>query len=401
MARILVIGYSSRYIASAAARCGHEVYSIDAFCDVDLKQCTRQARSIVEYTGKGTQYITDEDVLDLIAEMGIKPEGIVLGSGFENLDLKKLECPVFNNDSRTMASMSDKYQFAEKMQLLGIPHPATRELEKTGELDFPLMIKPKVSGGGVYNLLVFSETELSRAVETLKQQDPTLKTEDLLAQEFIEGIPVSVSFLSAGDRSIAIAANEQLIGTEWLVSSPFAYCGNITPLRSSWIKEMYLICETISNELSLAGSNGVDFILTENGPVVIELNPRFQGSLDCVEMATDIDLFDLHLKTFEDILPFARPKMKRYAIRAVMYAQRPYIVREHIPDRIDQGIADIPPQGTRIDRGDPILSILTKGPRRNKLFEATRKKAALIRDKLNIHGNNIEDSLITEQILKP
>ncbi len=393
MSSILVIGYSSRYIASAAAKCSHEVYSIDAFCDHDLKQCTCKSRSILEYTGKQSQYITDNDILELIGEMGISPDGAVLGSGFENVNLTDLDCPVYNNDPLIMTSMSDKYQFAAKMKKLGIDHPQTRELDHAYELEFPLMIKPKVSGGGICNLLVHNETELARTADTLKQQDPTLTAEDLLAQEFITGMPVSISILSARDRSLAIAANKQLIGTDWLSHLPFAYCGNITPLCSTWIEEMYRISEQISDELSLVGSNGIDFILTDRGPVVIELNPRFQGSLDSVEMATDINLFDLHLNTFEDILPAIRPHMKRYAIRAVMYADRPYQFTQKIQDStLTRGLADIPPSGTLIKNGDPILSILDTNPDINDLFENAKREAYRIRDTLNIYGGNSKNS---------
>ena len=44
---ILVLGYSSRNIACSAKRAGYNVYAIDAFCDMDLKENTVACQSLL------------------------------------------------------------------------------------------------------------------------------------------------------------------------------------------------------------------------------------------------------------------------------------------------------------------------------------------------------------------
>jgi predicted ATP-grasp superfamily ATP-dependent carboligase len=79
-----------------------------------------------------------------------------------------------------------------------------------------------------------------------------------------------------------------MIGVPWLTRMQFAYCGNITPYEGKYTEEMCNISEKLVTELGLMGSIGIDIIVTEDGPEIIEINPRFQGSLDTVELATEL-----------------------------------------------------------------------------------------------------------------
>jgi predicted ATP-grasp superfamily ATP-dependent carboligase len=67
---------------------------------------------------------------------------------------------------------------------------------------------------------------------------------------------------------------------------PFGYCGNIVPLHiaHSTLKKCKAIAEKIALHFGLKGSNGIDIIISNDGtPYVIEVNPRFQGSSECIE----------------------------------------------------------------------------------------------------------------------
>ncbi len=62
---------------------------------------------------------------------------------------------------------------------------------------------------------------------------------------------------------------------------------------------MEKLAEELVLDFKLLGSNGVDFLVTETGPIVLEINPRFQGSLDTVEKAMNINLFEAHVRCFK------------------------------------------------------------------------------------------------------
>ncbi|MGD9594760.1 MAG: ATP-dependent carboligase, partial [Methanothrix sp.] len=112
------------------------------------------------------------------------------------------------------------------------------------------------------------------------------------------------------------------------------------------------------------------------GPVVVEVNCRFQGSLDTVECATGINVFEAHLNSFRGLLP-SRPAIKCSAGRAIIYAPRSLEIKESL---LFPWTADVPRPGSRIERDDPILSILTKGSNRGEVLARLKDSAAMIRE---------------------
>jgi hypothetical protein len=165
--------------------------------------------------------------------------------------------------------------------------------------------------------------------------------------------------LSTKNEALSVAVNEQLIGTSWLSRLPFAYCGNITPFRTEQAEEMEALAEDLVIRFKLLGSNGVDFLFTENGPVVLEINPRFQGSLDTVEKAMDINLFEAHVDCFSGELP-DKPNAKCFAARGIFYSDREFFIDRELMDIIiREKCADIPPQGTVVKPDCPLTSLFS------------------------------------------
>ncbi|WP_048194351.1 ATP-grasp domain-containing protein [Methanococcoides methylutens] len=370
MENVLVLGYSSRNIACSATKAGYNVYAIDAFCDMDLKENTVACQSLLTNEDIDIKDIDKKTILELIDNFDVCPDAIVLGSGFEELDLGDQSCRILNNDPVTMKQVSDKSFLAEELESLGISHPRSGNVEEADEIGYPLMVKPKCAGGGRLNRIAHNEDDLTAILEEIPELDPTLTSGDIMVQEFLSGFPASVSLVAVGSRAVPIAANEQLIGVPWLSGLPFAYCGNITPYRTPYTQQMYEISEKISSEFGLIGSNGVDFLLTDTGPVVIEVNARLQGSLDTVEMSTGVNLFDLHVRSFDGILPEETPDICRYAIRAVLYADKNVTVDGSFYEMIrTEPIADIPAPGYQALPDDPVASILATGATREDVME--------------------------------
>jgi hypothetical protein len=377
MKKVLVIGFSSRNIAASACRAGYEVYAIDAFCDRDLQACTKCCHALPGEKNK----ITQAELAGIIDILGIAPDAVVLGSGFEFTGRGIVRCPVLNNPPEIMERTADKKAFAEAMKLLGIPHPATWPATDPPEIGRPMIIKPVRGGGGIFNRVVNNEEELDQAVEIICAADPGLTPADLILQEMLEGIPASVSVISTGKRATAVSVNEQLTGVEWLTDMPFAYCGNITPLQSPWRRTMEMLAEKLCNHFGLVGSNGIDFILTEKGPVVLEINARFQGSLDTVEKATGINLFAAHVKAFAGKLP-GKTDPVTCAGRAVIYAgEAPVEVNPGLSGLMESGnFADIPLPGSSVLPDEPLVSVIETGKSREEVLGKLRIACGKVRD---------------------
>ncbi|MCD4704055.1 MAG: ATP-grasp domain-containing protein [Methanosarcinaceae archaeon] len=373
MENIVVIGYSSRNIACSAKRAGYNVYAIDAFCDVDLHQCTKDTRTLCPADGKDIHSFDSTSIIEMVNEFDMSPDAVVLGSGFELLDLSELACPVLNNPASIMEQVSDKYTLSKELKTLKVPHPETYSLNDAGSIDRPLMLKPRCAGGGRFNRIVSTDEQIDNAIDEISTIDPMLEAQDMLLQELVKGIPASVSVIANGKQAQAIAVNEQLIGVPGLTNLPFAYCGNITSFENPYALHMCRIATDVCAQLGLIGSNGVDFMVTDEGPVVIEINARFQGSLDSVEMATGMNLFTSHLEAFDGVIPH-KPVANQYASRAILYSNSSVVITEDIQNQIKgEDTADIPDIGYVAEQNDPLTSILATGISRNEVCEKMRR----------------------------
>ena len=311
--KILIVGYSVRHIACSAARASHKVFAADSFCDLDLEACSYCIALLPQLLDAPQA----ESLIQTYVEK-FSPDAVVLGPGLEETRVNGVR--VLNNPPEKAALVSDKLWLAGWLEKRGFPSIPTSESPE--KASFPAVIKPRKGAGGVGFKLV-------KRAEDLKMEEDMMLEEGMIIQDWLSGMPASVSVIGTGRDSTAIAVNEQLVGAPWAGADGFRYSGNITPLEISALTscegrpqpEMARMAEEIVSELGLVGSNGVDFLLTERGPMVVEVNPRFQGSLDAVEMSTGKNVFQAHVESFKGILPEI-PVPKNVAGRAIFFADR-------------------------------------------------------------------------------
>ncbi len=399
--RILIIGKNTRYVACSAKRAGYTVHVIDRFGDVDLRRCVDGVTVLDSHRD-----ISDSKLNEYLKTLDV--DAVVLGTGFETRNVKLSGRALLSNDPAVANRVSDKEWLAKELNKLGMPHP---RIYTNGNIEYPAIIKPKQGIGG-------------RLCQIIHEGDVP---PDYIAQEYLVGNFASVSVLSTEDDAMSLAVNEQLIGVPWLgATSPFRYCGNITPFNNEHDDEMRQIAEELILHLGLIGSNGVDFIMTRDGPVILEVNPRFQGSLDAVELATGVNLFDAHVQAISGVLKFRRNyncfisggngtlpdfqsgtcrnlkeittppdvpsgashrcpiwcmlernvKTRCFAAKMVVFATEDMMIRTSLD--ID-GIVDVPHIGSKICTGYPIATALGAGIDRKSALHAAMKKAQMIK----------------------
>lgn len=143
------------------------------------------------------------------------------------------------------------------------------------ELGFPLVFKP-IDGVGCCGLsVVKDESHMVAAVKKIAKES---LSEHFIAQKLIEGVSVSASVISTGQKALSITLNKQTV----TLASPYeksSYNGGIVPfnhvLEKEALKAAQMAVESINR---LRGYVGVDMVLTSNGPVVMEVNPRLTTS---------------------------------------------------------------------------------------------------------------------------
>ena len=104
------------------------------------------------------------------------------------------------------------------------------------------------------------------------------KFSQFVAQEFVEGESVSVSLLAAKNKALAISLNRQnttVAGPEALSS----YNGGCIPLDHPLKQEAFDLAERVVESFNgLQGYVGVDLVLAQDSPYVVDVNPRLTTS---------------------------------------------------------------------------------------------------------------------------
>lgn len=361
--KILVLGIHTRHIACSARRAGHTVYSLSYFFDEDLKACSHRS---VQWIADDIHRPDLDRLIPAVREF-LPVNHIVLGPGFELYGGWVTEFTggkdiLLNNPPHIMAGVSDKLWLADKLGRLGIPHPNTVSLDSLARPEqwdhgYPAIIKPRTGAGGAHNILVRDSVELSSAISAVGDS-----TGDYLLQEYISGTVASASLVSTGDKAAVISVNEQLTGA---ANMPFAYSGNITPYFTAYDTWMRRTAADLAVKLHLIGTNGIDFIINDHRPVVLEINPRFQGSLDTVERSTGINIFQAHYNSFLGLLP-SIVDYRSTCAKTIFFAPRKLIAGRILYEYLRQCLlngnaADVPSEGTVIEKGEPLVTFIADG----------------------------------------
>lgn len=386
----LVVAFNARPIATSARKANYDVLAIDFFGDLDLRSVAEHVFSVI-WQRKGhpikRKFLRPiSEYMCLLAETMAddyfgKIKFLLIGSGFD--DEPKIWqrfgkiAPVIGNTPEII-SRSDRLSIYRLASKLGIECPQTIEVKEKEEaleiaknIGYPIVLTTPRSAGGLFVKLITNLDELHRAYNELRNSG-----KKILIQEFIQGIDASCSVLGTGKDCQAVSVTEQVIGRSELgVSMPFGYCGNIVPLENSTtvIENIKNISEELGSKLGLLGSNGFDFVIRDDQPYLIELNPRFQGSLECIEAVTSSNLVKLHIEAYNGNLPEKSLESKGYAVKMILYAKYRTVVPNlsHLPH-----IVDVPVEGIILEPSNPVCTVFITGTER----EITIEKAKILAD---------------------
>ena len=146
---------------------------------------------------------------------------------------------------------------------------------KISELEYPMVFKPMygVSCSGLS--VVRDESQIVAAVNKITKES---LDKFFVAQRLIKGVATSVSLISTDNQALPITLNKQKI-TLAPPNSDSSYNGGTVPLHHSSEKQALRAAQlTVKSLRGLRGYIGVDVILTNEEPVVIEVNPRLTTS---------------------------------------------------------------------------------------------------------------------------
>ncbi len=390
----LCIGFNSRPIVEALKRINRSVAAIDYFGDVDIRERADYLFSILdqredESIGRPMHRTAADYLVDLAEVMAeeVEIENVIIGSGLDDYPEHWNRLATLGefcgNDPNKLMILRDRqllYKEAQEHNILTPKMEVITSSQKTAllseNLSFPIVVKGSTGGGGSNTSLCYSLEEIEAATSDMLDRCPSC-----YLLEFLKGIPASISLIGNGDQCTTVAINKQLIGCDFAAApSPFTYTGNTTPLNipTNQLTSIKKRFEMLGESLHLKGSNGFDFIIGEDKePYLLELNPRIQGTLECIEIATEQSLIKMHLDAFGGKLPLM-PRFPYFSAKIVIFspvhAKVPVITREEARDR--------PIPGSIIEPGMPYCSVFSTGNSEKEALTEGKKKSAHVLEKL-------------------
>ncbi|WP_296788892.1 ATP-grasp domain-containing protein [uncultured Methanobrevibacter sp.] len=383
MEKLLLIGIDTRSMLNSALKLNYEIYSTSYFSTSDTPQIKNQKIILNESDGESCGSFEDqfssEHLIEVSREYIDEVDYIIPISGVSPSDFKKSDKKKILGSSE-VEDIENKYRFYKKIKDKFLTPMTFRvsDIDEAIEInetykENQFILKPlKGSGGYDINLL---------------DSDARIQFNDgeFILQEYVDGINLSSSILATNMNVKNIINTRLLTEHDFGAENSFIYIGNILPLTResimSDVKDINEINETmkrtsenLGRKFNLLGSNGVDYILNDNGLYVIEVNPRLQGTFECVEMSLGINMLDAHIRACQGELAEI-PDVKYYSYKKIIYSPN-----RNKYQKIDlDNIYDLPHIGSITEKDEPLLTIIDK----NKDFEKLYKKVELTSEKVN------------------
>ncbi|MBP5700508.1 MAG: ATP-grasp domain-containing protein [Methanobrevibacter sp.] len=406
MENLLLMGIDTRPMVNSALKLDYNTFSISYFKTVDFKMPYMEKHVLDQESviscGMFEENYSPEKLLELSKDFLFQNydeneiDKIVLTTGINTKnfsgEFKNFRKIVRGN--KNTESVDNKFKFYNKLKNK-FDVPLTFQPSDVGELNEILqqhsnnqfILKPLQGSGGLGIFLLNNESS-----HELKQDNEicqNISLENYILQEYIEGTNVSSSVLSSHDDRKNLI-NSRLITEHDLGNDSYEYSGNILPLDENSFRmfndnrteinadelndEMKNTSEDLIKEFGLIGSNGVEYILDNDGNLkVIEINPRFQGTYELVENVLDINLLDAHIKACEgEIIDIPNPK--QYSFKKIIYARKQINIGNlNIPN-----VYDIPYEGVKIEKDQPLVTIISS----DKNLETAMSDAKIAEDEV-------------------
>jgi uncharacterized protein len=373
---LLIAAISGRALARAAVEAGFEPLVADFFADTDTQQLTRACRKMPGDIGRGFQWRSLAPALSGLAQEARTPVlGVVYGSGFEDrtplLTRIAERWPLLGNDAGTVERLKEPEIFFATLDALGIPHPVTVTARPATSAGW--IAKRRGGAGG------------SHVKPGLLPRGAT----NVYYQALTRGRAVSALFVANGRNARVLGFSEQW--TAPAPGKPWRYGGAVQPatLSDAEAAAMTQAVTRATEAFGLRGLASADFILAENQPQMLEINPRPGATLDIFAGAAK-PLLNLHLDALlHGKLPWETSVVEGAAASGVLHAPTAVIVPRNM--KWPLWAADLPKPGERIDKQRPICTVLARAGTQGRAQRLVQtRKASLLAKIKKLEGGQSE-----------
>jgi predicted ATP-grasp superfamily ATP-dependent carboligase len=372
--RVLVLGVSTRAMVESAVRGGHEVVAVDFFGDRDQ---ARLAESYALQRDLGLP-ATAEGLGE--AAQRIDADAVVYGSNLENhpevVGELATRLRLLGNPAEVLRDVRDWGLLRRFCREAGIAHPVTLLRGEERHAGRGRWLRKRLRSGGGHGVVPWDGRALDDAH---------------VLQAEVNGRAASAALVADGKECRVFGVTEQLIGRPAFGSSGFAWCGNLLPLElpaadaASVRAQIDHMASCLTWRFGLVGVNGLDVVIGRDPegvarPYLIEVNPRFSGSMELAERAFGVNVFSLHVEGLAGHLPRASVADRAHdgcVGKGIVYARRPVVVPD-TEEWLARGVRDVPSPGQRIAAGHPVCTVLARGRDRQACLAGLLSGAAAV-----------------------
>jgi predicted ATP-grasp superfamily ATP-dependent carboligase len=345
------------------------VTAVDAFGDLDL----RTAADVIVVASDGGQRYSPSAAAAAAASV---PAGLAAyTSNLENYPEAVARLAqgrrLLGNPPEVLARVRDPIELMRALRRHGFATPKTRATQVTTPGTGAWLLKPRRSGGG-------------HGIAVWRRGQTVPRTGYL--QERIAGAAGSIVFAADGRRAVPLGLTRQLVGDARLGSAGFRYCGSLLASSGSPLfpreRELFetaaSLAVAVTAEFGLVGLNGLDFVAHLGVPYPVEVNPRFSASMELIERAHGISMFQLHERACRGLLPHAPLRAAQIVGKAIVFARRDVTLADTRSWLGDDTFADLPHPGERISQGHPICTVFAQEDEASSCYHSLIRRAAVV-----------------------
>ncbi len=380
---LLIFGASARSAAFSARKAGYAPITADMFGDTDLRAHCWATR-VASYPRGLVTFARQWPSTPWMYTGAMENEPSLV-------DEITRDRPLWGNPGSVLRNVRDPSQVAAALDETGLraPQLAASLDDLTGDATW--LSKPLASCGGGRIHVVDKRTAPGGRADLRGRY----------LQQYIEGVPGGAVYVAAQGNARLLGVTRQLVGSEWATADRFQYAGSLGPLdvNESCAEQFRRIGDCLAARFDLTGLFGVDAIIADDLVWPIEVNPRYTASIEILERALSFHSIRLHAAACLDghlpglsSMPDATPA--RYG-KAILYANADVVVRDdftrQMPRRNDgpwPRYADIPAPGTKIESGQPVLTVFAEASFEDDVEQKLRDRMAIVREWLYDNSRN-------------
>jgi predicted ATP-grasp superfamily ATP-dependent carboligase len=348
-------------LAELAMRDGRPVVALDLFGDLDLRR-------------SGARVMSRPSLTALVdAALTLRPGAVVYGASFENhpalVGRLAERHALLGNAPDTLRAVRDPQRLAAALRDAG--HPVPRTVTAAPAHRSGRWLRKPLRGGGGTRVRAWRGGALPAGT---------------IVQQRIDGVACSAAAVGDGVDAVVLGVSEQLVGRRAFGVRGYRWCGNLAPPRvptTPLLEQARAICSCLASAFALRGLFGVDLVWDGERAWTIEVNPRPTASLEVIEAAHGVDVFDAHLRGCAGELPDIEAARAGAAGKAVLFATEDVVVGDS--ERwLARGVRDVPHPGERIAAGRPICTLVAAEATPNAVLARLEERAAAVRSDLGV-----------------